>query len=67
MLCVHPRESVNFELKAWGFRYLISSLFSPRSFIIVIVCIPNHLHQVVHLDSNIWYEVLHRFAQRMIG
>ena len=30
--------------------------FPPKSSRITIVCIPNHLHPVVHVNSNIWYE-----------
>ena len=63
MVCVHPRGSVNFELKVWGSRCSIFVPFFPRSSRIAIVCIPNHLHQVVHVESNIWYEF--RGSQRL--
>ena len=63
MVCVHPRGSVNFELKVWGSRCSIFVLFSPRSSRVAIVCIPNHLHPVVHMKSNIWFEF--RGSQRL--
>ena len=37
--------------------------FSPRSSRIAIICIPSHLHPVVHVESNIWYKF--RGSQRL--